>query len=109
MDSVNLLNVLKLLEDDYKQFFQLGDQPSEADKQLKPLITLNQAGVRAGSISMKSTSRHSNRLIYYHTDDPPWIPTTLPFPAVSSRILFRRFSPCQCVEQSFLYLSVVFV
>ncbi|GAU92015.1 hypothetical protein RvY_04165 [Ramazzottius varieornatus] len=35
MDSVNPLNVL---EDDYKQFFQLDDQPSEADKQLKTLV-----------------------------------------------------------------------
>ncbi|GAV06818.1 hypothetical protein RvY_16741 [Ramazzottius varieornatus] len=38
MDSVNPLNLLKLLEDDYKQFFQLDDQPSEADKQLKTLV-----------------------------------------------------------------------
>ncbi|GAU91133.1 hypothetical protein RvY_03448 [Ramazzottius varieornatus] len=38
MDSVNPLNVRKPLEDDYKQFFQLDDQPSEADKQLKTLV-----------------------------------------------------------------------
>ncbi|GAU89672.1 hypothetical protein RvY_02195 [Ramazzottius varieornatus] len=38
MGSVDPLNVLKLLEDDYKQFFRLGDQPSEADKQLKKLV-----------------------------------------------------------------------
>ncbi|GAU93450.1 hypothetical protein RvY_05389 [Ramazzottius varieornatus] len=38
MYSVNPLNVLKLLEDAYKQFFQLGDQLSEADKQPKTLV-----------------------------------------------------------------------
>ncbi|GAU99473.1 hypothetical protein RvY_10473 [Ramazzottius varieornatus] len=38
MDSVNPLNVLKPLQDDYKQFFQLDDPPSEADTQLKTLV-----------------------------------------------------------------------
>ncbi|GAU88553.1 hypothetical protein RvY_01234 [Ramazzottius varieornatus] len=38
MDSVNPMNVLKLLEEDYKQLFQLDGQPSEADKQLKELV-----------------------------------------------------------------------
>ncbi|GAU94027.1 hypothetical protein RvY_05875 [Ramazzottius varieornatus] len=38
MDSVNPMNVLKLLEEDYKQLFQLDGQPSEADKQLEELV-----------------------------------------------------------------------
>ncbi|GAU90491.1 hypothetical protein RvY_02898 [Ramazzottius varieornatus] len=50
MDSVNPMNVLKLLKEDYKQLFQLDGQPSEADKQLKELVKefmdvkINQAG-----------------------------------------------------------------
>ncbi|GAV10027.1 hypothetical protein RvY_19517, partial [Ramazzottius varieornatus] len=38
MDSVNPMNVLKLLEEEYKQLFQLDGQLSEADKQLKELV-----------------------------------------------------------------------
>ncbi|GAU90516.1 LOW QUALITY PROTEIN: hypothetical protein RvY_02922 [Ramazzottius varieornatus] len=38
MDSVNPMNVLKLLEEDYKQLCQLDGQPREADKQLKELV-----------------------------------------------------------------------
>ncbi|GAU91459.1 hypothetical protein RvY_03707 [Ramazzottius varieornatus] len=38
MNSVNPMNVMKLLEEDYKQLFQLDGQPSEADKQLKELV-----------------------------------------------------------------------
>ncbi|GAU90694.1 hypothetical protein RvY_03074 [Ramazzottius varieornatus] len=38
MDAVNPMNVLKLLEVDYRQTFQLDDAPSEADKLLKKVL-----------------------------------------------------------------------
>ncbi|GAU99279.1 hypothetical protein RvY_10305 [Ramazzottius varieornatus] len=38
MDAVNPMNVLKLLEVDYRQSFQLDDAPSEADKLLKEVL-----------------------------------------------------------------------
>ncbi|GAU96618.1 hypothetical protein RvY_08041 [Ramazzottius varieornatus] len=38
MYSINPLNVLKLLEEEYKLWYQPDDAPSEADKQLKDLI-----------------------------------------------------------------------
>ncbi|GAU97302.1 hypothetical protein RvY_08623 [Ramazzottius varieornatus] len=38
MDAVNPMNVLKLLEADYRQTFQLDDAPSEADKLLKEFL-----------------------------------------------------------------------
>ncbi|GAU96866.1 hypothetical protein RvY_08240 [Ramazzottius varieornatus] len=38
MYSINPLNVLKLLEEEYKLRYQPDDAPSEADKQLKDLI-----------------------------------------------------------------------
>ncbi|GAU90948.1 hypothetical protein RvY_03295 [Ramazzottius varieornatus] len=54
MDSVNPMNVLKLLEEDYKQLFQLDGQPSEADKQLKELVKefMDVKINRAGSSSL---------------------------------------------------------
>ncbi|GAV02028.1 hypothetical protein RvY_12642 [Ramazzottius varieornatus] len=55
MDSDNPLNVLKLLEDDYKQFFQLDDQPSGADKQLKTLVK--------GIIAVNNT-KHRSEIIH---------------------------------------------
>ncbi|GAV03080.1 hypothetical protein RvY_13562 [Ramazzottius varieornatus] len=50
MDSINPLNILKLLEMDYEQDFQPHDSPSDHDKLLKALIKdfldihINQAG-----------------------------------------------------------------
>ncbi|GAV03996.1 hypothetical protein RvY_14344 [Ramazzottius varieornatus] len=50
MDSINPLNILKLLEMDYEQDFQPNDSPSDHDKLLKALIKdfldihINQAG-----------------------------------------------------------------
>ncbi|GAU88559.1 hypothetical protein RvY_01240 [Ramazzottius varieornatus] len=38
MDAVNPMDVLKLLEVDYGQTFQLDDAPSEADKLLKEVL-----------------------------------------------------------------------
>ncbi|GAV09652.1 hypothetical protein RvY_19156 [Ramazzottius varieornatus] len=38
MDSINPLNILKLLEMDYEQDFQPNDSPSDHDKLLKALI-----------------------------------------------------------------------
>ncbi|GAV00668.1 hypothetical protein RvY_11486 [Ramazzottius varieornatus] len=38
MDSVNPLNILKLLQSDYEQHFQLSDSPSEFDRMLKTII-----------------------------------------------------------------------
>ncbi|GAV04826.1 hypothetical protein RvY_15046 [Ramazzottius varieornatus] len=38
MDSVNPLNILKLLQSDYEQHFQLCDSPSEFDRMLKTII-----------------------------------------------------------------------
>ncbi|GAU96406.1 hypothetical protein RvY_07858, partial [Ramazzottius varieornatus] len=38
MDPVNPFNILKLLQSDYEQHFQLSDPPSEFDRMLKTFI-----------------------------------------------------------------------
>ncbi|GAU97240.1 hypothetical protein RvY_08571 [Ramazzottius varieornatus] len=51
MDSVNPLNILKLLQSDYEQHFQLSDSPSEFDRMLKTIIKDVQIDLAGSPIS----------------------------------------------------------
>ncbi|GAV00086.1 hypothetical protein RvY_10984 [Ramazzottius varieornatus] len=45
MESINLLNVIKLLEWDYKLHYRIDDFPSEADRQFKDIVEDYEASV----------------------------------------------------------------
>ncbi|GAU94117.1 hypothetical protein RvY_05946 [Ramazzottius varieornatus] len=74
MYSINPLNVLKLLEEEYKLRYQPDDAPSEADKQLKDLIKGGPTARRANVRRIEKTAGDANLLNgsaerYFFEDD----------------------------------------
>ncbi|GAU87218.1 hypothetical protein RvY_00101 [Ramazzottius varieornatus] len=55
MDPVNPFSILKLLQSDYEQYFQLSDPPSEFNRMLKTFIKDVQIDLAGNTIPPKGT------------------------------------------------------